>query len=317
MDICASNWNQDDNANTTAAPDGAPEGMAPSGVNNVMRAIMGAAKRWFKWSTPAQTAGTSAAYTLTYTVAPGALVDGMTHLVEFHTANANAATLNVNSLGAIPVHYYSAGAWRVLPANLLGANEIHEVAYHGSSGAYRLVKWRDTTGDWIPTGRSTARAGTILGFGQAVSRTEYAGLFAAYASTYGAGDGSTTFNLPDLRGRVIAGKDDMGGTSANRLTSPINGDNLGAAGGTEGHTHSVSASGSASGSLSVTGSTDLPSQLTQVLAVSGSGEQAGAAGHFHVLSGTASGSLSASVSGTAAAGSAVQPTIIANYAICL
>jgi microcystin-dependent protein len=53
------------------------------------------------------------------------------------------------------------------------------------------------------------------------------------------GDGSTTCNIPDCRGRVIAGKDDMGGTSANRLTNQsggLNGDTLGAMGGSETHT---------------------------------------------------------------------------------
>jgi microcystin-dependent protein len=60
--------------------------------------------------------------------------------------------------------------------------------------------------------------------------------------SYGAGDGSTTFNLPDLRGRTIAGKDDMGGVSANRLTNQsggLDGDTLGAAGGAETHTLTV------------------------------------------------------------------------------
>ena len=46
----------------------------------------------------------------------------------------------------------------------------------------------------------------------------FAALFAVIGTTYGNGDGSTTFNLPDLRGRVIAGKDNMGGVSANILT---------------------------------------------------------------------------------------------------
>lgn len=47
--------------------------------------------------------------------------------------------------------------------------------------------------------------------GSAVSRATYAALFAVIGTTYGAGDGSTTFNLPDARGRVTSGKDDMGG----------------------------------------------------------------------------------------------------------
>jgi len=86
---------------------------------------------------------------------------------------------------------------------------------------------------------TTEPTGWLFCYGQAISRTTYADLFAVLSTTYGVGDGSTTFNLPDLRGRVIAGQDDMGGTSANRLTGAsggVNGDNLGAAGGSETHT---------------------------------------------------------------------------------
>lgn len=65
---------------------------------------------------------------------------------------------------------------------------------------------------------STAPTGWLLCYGQAVSRTTYANLFAVIGTTYGVGDGSTTFNLPDLRGRYSPGKDDMGGVAANRIT---------------------------------------------------------------------------------------------------
>lgn len=83
---------------------------------------------------------------------------------------------------------------------------------------------------------ANAPAGWLLMYGQAVSRTEYEGLFLAIGTTYGAGDGSTTFNLPDARGRALIGKDDMGGSAANRVTSGgsgINGALLGAVGGSE------------------------------------------------------------------------------------
>lgn len=86
---------------------------------------------------------------------------------------------------------------------------------------------------------STAPAGWLLCYGQAVSRSSYATLFSAIGTTYGAGDGTTTFNVPDCRGRLAAGKDDMGGSSANRLTNlsgGVNGDLLGAVGGVETHT---------------------------------------------------------------------------------
>lgn len=83
---------------------------------------------------------------------------------------------------------------------------------------------------------ASAPTGWLLEFGQTVNRTTYAALFAVIGTTYGAGDGVTTFGIPDKRGRVTAGLDNMGGTSANRLTTPINGDTLGAAGGVEAHT---------------------------------------------------------------------------------
>lgn len=86
---------------------------------------------------------------------------------------------------------------------------------------------------------STAPLGWLFCYGQAVSRADYAALFSALGTTYGTGDGSTTFNLPDCRGRATAGRDNMGGTSANRLagiSGSVNGDVLGAAGGKEGHT---------------------------------------------------------------------------------
>ena len=46
----------------------------------------------------------------------------------------------------------------------------------------------------------------LLCFGQMISRTAYAALFAAISVTHGAGDSSTTFSLPDLRGRVVTGQ---------------------------------------------------------------------------------------------------------------
>lgn len=50
-----------------------------------------------------------------------------------------------------------------------------------------------------------------------------AALFAIIGTSYGTGDGSTTFNLPDMRGRMPSGKDDMGGTAANRLNVTLTG----------------------------------------------------------------------------------------------
>ena len=57
----------------------------------------------------------------------------------------------------------------------------------------------------MPFAGSTAPHGYLLCDGSAVSRTDYADLFTAIGTTYGAGDGSTTFNLPNLSGRVVLG----------------------------------------------------------------------------------------------------------------
>ena len=73
----------------------------------------------------------------------------------------------------------------------------------------------------MPYAGATAPDGWLLCHGQAVSRTTYADLFGAIGTAYGPGDGSTTFNLPDLRGRVAAGRDDMGGTDAGRLAGGV------------------------------------------------------------------------------------------------
>lgn len=87
---------------------------------------------------------------------------------------------------------------------------------------------------------STPPTGYFEGYGEAVSRTTYSNLFAAIGTVYGTGDGTTTFNVPDCRGRFIAGEDDMGGTAAGRLTNSVSGgvdgSTLGATGGEEKHT---------------------------------------------------------------------------------
>lgn len=90
----------------------------------------------------------------------------------------------------------------------------------------------DTTKSFtlIPVGVIFATAGTVpsgwlLCDGSAVSRTTYAVLFAAISTTWGVGDGSTTFNVPDLRRRTLVG---VGGASTGTL-----GNTVGSTGGAE------------------------------------------------------------------------------------
>jgi microcystin-dependent protein len=185
---------------------------------------------------------------------------------------------------------------------------------------------------------SSAPSLWLLCYGQAVSRTTYADLFAAISTTYGTGDGSTTFNLPDCRGRVVAGQDDMGGVSANRLTgltNGVNGDTLGASGGLEtftlatanlpAHTHDE---GTLGGGTDTGGShTHSLDNASNVLhapdandATSGSGENRYTTSTISVNSG---GSHSHEVfiegaTGSAGSGTAmphIQPTLILNKII--
>jgi microcystin-dependent protein len=117
-------------------------------------------------------------------------------------------------------------------------------------------------GALVPYAGPSAPTGWLLCAGQAVSRTIFATLFAAVGTTYGIGDGATTFNLPDLRGRSIFGRDDMNGTAANRITNAVSGitaTTLGAVGGdqrlaTHGHTaqphnHAITDPGHAHGNV--------------------------------------------------------------------
>lgn len=173
------------------------------------------------------------------------------------------------------------------------------------------------TGAIIPYAGATAPTDFLFCFGQAVSRTTYAALFTVISTTYGAGDGSTTFNLPDLRGRVIAGQDDMGGSSANRLTGlsgGVDGDVLGGTGGSESHTiteaqmplhgHPFRASYSSQATAS---STTTGGFMTNT------GSASTEAAHTGVPANTQGQQIGGT--GGGAAHNNVQPTIILNYII--
>jgi microcystin-dependent protein len=128
--------------------------------------------------------------------------------------------------------------------------------WDGTAGLFKLVSDDGTlqrlmiadgltvVGEIKPYAGSSVPDGYLLCDGVAVSRTAYADLFAVIGTAYGSGNGSTTFNVPDLRGRTVIGKDNMGGTAANRVTSAsTNGANsttLGGVGGSQTHTLTIS-----------------------------------------------------------------------------
>jgi microcystin-dependent protein len=183
-------------------------------------------------------------------------------------------------------------------------------------------------GIFFPYAGAAAPSGYLLCDGSAVSRTTYAALFATIGTAYGVGDGSTTFNVPDMKGRVPAGKE----ASATRLTATHFGGNstvLGATGGLEsnnvilththtadavaGHTHFTAVAGT--GTVSLTASNAIGRQFNDAsvssytLAALNQGADIGltssGGGHTPTIQNA----------GSASAHNIVQPTIIANYII--
>ena len=116
--------------------------------------------------------------------------------------------------------------------NAAGGSGLRPQAIESASGDTDKVLTADgTSSSWevgpgVPTGGlipfAGAEAAVPDGFlicnGQAISRSTYSTLFTAIGLAYGVGNGSSTFNIPDLRGRFPLGLDNMGGSSANRVT---------------------------------------------------------------------------------------------------
>ena len=141
-----------------------------------------------------------------------------------------AATFKAGAIVADTVGDFNANQWLQI-----GSNNVNSYFYNKRSGKYlsmrndgelrydgkRLLNTDDLLG-MVPSGTvlyfagQTAPAGWLKANGAAVSRTAYAALFAAIGTTYGAGDGRSTFNLPDLRGEFLRGWDDGRGVDTPR-----------------------------------------------------------------------------------------------------
>ena len=127
----------------------------------------------------------------------------------------------------------------------------------GDAAAARFLSAAGTFAAAVPVGSVTmyaanaAPTGWLECSGAAVSRTTYAGLFAAIGTVFGSGDGSTTFNLPQMQGEFARGWDNGRGVDPARAFGSAQADEL------EAHVHSVqppAASGEAGSGLTTTGS---------------------------------------------------------------
>ena len=88
----------------------------------------------------------------------------------------------------------------------------------------KSIQQDEVVGEVAYFARTTPPSGWLKANGAAVSRTTYAALFAAIGTTFGAGDGRTTFNLPDLRGEFIRGLDDGRNIDRGRRLGTAQGD---------------------------------------------------------------------------------------------
>lgn len=104
-----------------------------------------------------------------------------------------------------------------------GASGTWDINITGTSGS--------AAGQVATFAMSSPPAGWLKANGAAVSRTTYATLFSAIGTTFGVGDGSTTFNLPDLRGEFVRGWDDGRGIDTGRVFGSAQADEF------EGHDH--------------------------------------------------------------------------------
>ena len=235
-------WSQTASADATAdSTINWAEGHAPSSVNDSARAMMAATAKYRDDIAGAIiTSGTSTAYA----VSSYQVFDTLAHLngqmIAFtpHTTSGATVTLNVDALGARPLR---ASPGIELPAGTIIQGTPYVATYNSSDGAFYLQGFFGNPYNiplaagmdyWASTAPNTSFAFPI---GQAISRTTYSALFALIGTTYGPGNGSTTFNLPDKTGRVSAMKEAIG----TRLTSAYfggNSTNLGATGGSESQT---------------------------------------------------------------------------------
>lgn len=189
------------------------------------------------------TEGTSTTYVASPTPAWDAYtISGLVVIIP-HVANTGAATINISGLGARDLKIGNAA----IVAGVLQQNVPTILAYTGTYFEVLLQNVTTPVGQIIGYAGSSSPSGWLLCNGGSYNTYTYRTLHAVISNTYGGtayNPGTTdqvgavtTFNIPDLRGRTIAGLDNMGGTDAGRLSWA---NTLGTSGGAETHTLTTS-----------------------------------------------------------------------------
>lgn len=192
------------------------EGQSPSTVNNSARAMMQRVAELLKdMGGVAVAGGTANAITLATESPWTALKDGLIVTFRASAANTDETTMNVNTTSTKPIVKVTSAGEAVLSGGEIQDNGIYELVYstdlNGAAGAWLLMNPTPlpvsevNTGDIVARGSSTVKSGYLACDGAAVSRTTYAALFAEIGTEWGEGDGSTTFNVPDLEDEFLRG----------------------------------------------------------------------------------------------------------------
>lgn len=301
------------------------EGQAPSSINDSARSMMARIAEWRDDIMGANngTGGTSTAYTLS----SNQVFDTTAHMaaqhltIYFHATNGASPTLNVDGLGAFPIVMDGSGT--VVPTGTLVAGTPYELAFSNASSRWLLKNFYQLpfivpVGSMLDfTGSTVPNSNFVFPYGQAISRTTYAAYFSLVSTTYGAGDGATTFNVPDLRGRVTAGKGDMGGVDANLLNSSFfgaSGTSLGATGGSQSHalTTGELPSHNHANTLTDPGHTHGNNAITGSTTTGGGGFPAGSNGAATISAAGTGITINNAFAGSGSNHAIVQPTMIVN-----
>ncbi|MBR1206623.1 MULTISPECIES: phage tail protein [unclassified Bradyrhizobium] len=298
-----------------------PEGMAPSALNDGTRGMMAAAAKYRDDISGALvTTGTSTAYAISSNQGFDSLphMDGAMIAFTPHATNgAGPVTLNVDGLGVQPLR--TAPGVELLSGVLIQGTP-YVAFYRNADNAFYLQGGYGNPYN-VPLGASldywalvAPNSSFAFPNGQAISRTTYSALFNLIGTLYGAGNGTTTFNLPNKTGRASVMRDpggtqisgavftslDLGGVGGNQLNT-LNTANL------PPYTPSGSVSGTISGSAFANFfSTGTGSQANVYSPSTGSASPLPVSGTFFgSLSGNAQG-------GTSTPFSNVQPSIVCN-----
>jgi len=235
-------------ANTVVADVNIDEGCAPSGINNAIREVMAALKDVDTGATtltsPAFTSSTSASIK-TATVKHTNDTTSMTIATNGGVTFSQVPSLPDNTVETADVQDNAitlakmAGLTRgsIIYGNANGDPTELAVGTGVLTGNGTDISYAAAAGDGVPTGTviyhaaNTAPANFLKANGAAVSRSTYSSLFAAIGTTFGTGDGSSTFNVPDLRGEFMRGWDDSRGVDSGRSFGSAQADEI------ESHNH--------------------------------------------------------------------------------